>query len=58
MWSSACFGGAVRSADEGNEDEGAEPVCVCVGGFCRCGTKERTRCSVAMGEVPAHCKTY
>lgn len=35
-------------------ETGAEPVCVCVGGFWRYGMKERTLCSATAGEMLDH----
>lgn len=35
-------------------EAGADPVCVCVGGFWRYGTKERTLCSAVAGDMLAH----
>lgn len=35
-------------------ETGAEPVCVCVGGRCRYGTKDITVCSATAGETLAH----
>jgi hypothetical protein len=35
-------------------ETGADPVCVCVGGFCRYGMKDITLCSATAGEMLAH----
>jgi hypothetical protein len=55
----ASFSGLLsRESDDAAGDPGfvvgAEPVCICVGGRWTYGIKERTLCSVAAGERPAH----
>ena len=47
--------GSVSSAIvDWRADAGADPVCVCVGGFWRYGTKARTLCSATAGDMLAH----
>lgn len=50
---SASKAGRLVELDERGE-AGVMPVSVWVGGFCRYGMKERTRCSVTAGERSAH----
>lgn len=47
-------GSVFTDMEEPTVEVGAEPVCMCVGGFWRYGMKERTLCSASAGEMLAH----